>query len=130
MATVTRPEHSLFSNFPVPKSRLGVIATTALGAALIIAAVVMNQPWVARINEGVVGGVVVLVSLLAMRFDLFRLVNLAAGMWLLLTARPLFHLSGAPEWAVYLLGIAVFMLALVPNPAPQTSMREPTNREP
>ncbi len=95
-------------------------ALASLGMWLACSGVLWDQSLAARVNEHVVGGLILLLSTIAFWFDSARLANAVVAAWLASSAQLVFHLHGAPAINAYLTAAVVFVLALWPPEARQT----------
>lgn len=98
-------------------------ALASVGMWLACSGVLWNQSMAARVNEHLVGGLVLGFATLAYWFDSARVVNAVLAVWLAISAQLVFRLSGAPAWNAYLTAIVVFVLALWPPASERATHR-------
>jgi hypothetical protein len=87
----------------------------ALGIWLFISAFIWPHVQPLKANTWILGIIISVVSVIAMRNNSVRGVNTVAAAWLFFSSLAMTHISRGTVWNNVLVAIAVFVLSLVPS---------------
>jgi len=85
------------------------------GIWLFISAFVLPHETAQFVNTWIVGVVVVLLAIVALRWAGVRWLNTALAVWLFISAFALPHVSNVPVWNNAIVAIIVFAISLIPS---------------
>ena len=83
-----------------------------LGVWLFISAFIWPHSQASQTNSWILGAIIALVSVLAMRDAKLRLVNTGAAIWLFISTLVIAHVSSGTYWNNLIVAVAVFILSL------------------
>lgn len=85
------------------------------GAWLFTSAFLWQHSAPSRMNNWVVGGLIMVFAAIGLLLPMARILNSVLSIWLFFSALAVFHLMGAALWNNLIMATVVFLVSLIPT---------------